>query len=238
MSAGSGTTPGQAGFSLLWFRLNRLQSRIKLNHLRAGLGQKLTSSWGTSAWCQNRGHWVSTVLRLLGTTEGKEKASDNRDVRWGLYNSAVGTILEKVKLLSAKIFRGWHENTPAGLCPFLLTEPSVAITWEFCSGFLVTIYGVSLKNSEPINTRYWWFCTEKNSFLTALKDFTHCCSWIPEIQLLGSRESLRLDSMLLVQRKAISQTESGSHVQYLTNGSGMGARQSTFHSLVCLRKGV
>lgn len=144
------TSVPQAGCSLFWFRLNHLQSRIKLNHLRAGLGQKHMSSWGTSVWYQNWGH-CSTVLRLLGRTEVRERASGNRDTRWGLHNSVVGTILEKVTLLPAKIFCGWHEHTPAGLCPFLLTEPSVAITWEFSSVFLVTIYGLSLKNSEPIN---------------------------------------------------------------------------------------
>jgi len=83
-----------------------------------------------------------------------------------------------------------------------------------------------------------WY--RKKSFLTALKDFTHCCSCFPEIQILGSsyKKGLGLDSFLVVQKKASSQIQSGSRVQYLTNGRGMEARQSTFHSLVCLRKGV
>lgn len=178
------TSVPQAGCSLFWFRLTPLQNRIKLNRLRAGLGQKLTSSWGTNVWCQNWGH-CSVVLRLLGRTEVKEKANDKRDAGWGLHNSAVRTILEKVMLLLPKIFCGWHENTPAGLCPFLLTEPSVAITWEFCSDFLVTIYGVSFKNSELINRSYWCFRTEKKKIppdiIKAFYPLLFLCSWILEI---------------------------------------------------------
>lgn len=145
-----------------WVRLTPPQSKIKLNHLRSGLGQNHLSSWQTSAWSQIWGH-CTTVLRLPGRTEVKEKASDNGDTRWGPHNSAVGTILEKVGLLLAKIFCGWHTNTPAVLCPFLLTEPSIAITWEYCSGFLVMIYKVSLKNLEWINNWYWHFGTEKKN---------------------------------------------------------------------------
>lgn len=99
-----------------------------------------------------------------------KQVSDNGDTRWGVHNSAAETILE-VKLLLTKIFCGWHENFPADLCLFLFIEPSVSITWEIVFIFLVMIYGVHLKNSEPINTWYGCSGTEKNSFLTALKDF-------------------------------------------------------------------
>lgn len=70
------------------------------------------------------GH-CSMFLELIGRTDTKDEAHDNRDMMSGWHHS------EKVKLLPAEIFCGWHENIPSGFCPFLLTEPSVAITWEF-----------------------------------------------------------------------------------------------------------
>lgn len=59
------------------------------------------------------------VLGLIRKTDMKKKAHDNRDMISGWHHS------EKVKLLPAEIFCGWHENIPFSFSPFLLTESSV-----------------------------------------------------------------------------------------------------------------
>lgn len=69
------------------------------------------------------------VVRLNTRTDMKEKAHDNRDMMSGWHHS------ERVKLLPVEIFCGWHENIPSGFCPFLWTEPSLALTWEFLFRF-------------------------------------------------------------------------------------------------------
>lgn len=65
------------------------------------------------------------VLGLIRRTDMEEKAHDNGDMISGWHHS------EKIKLLPAEIFCEWHEDIPSGFCPFLWTEPSIAMTWEF-----------------------------------------------------------------------------------------------------------